>query len=277
MDFLKNKLLTIVLVLCLAFTVFVGITATKKGNTGTVQEIVTSTISPIQKYVYIAGQRISNMFYFVSSIATTRKENIELKSEVDQANQKLVEYDRLKRDNQSLSDMLNFKNSHPDFTTIGANVIAKVGENWFDTLIIDAGEKDGVKKGNYVACGQGLVGVVYEVSATTSKVKTIMDPSSSIPGKVSSTGEDGVIIGISNSSKEKYCKISYLPLETKAQPGDMIITSNIVTDQSSFVKSDIIVGSILKIEDEKPNLSKVAYLKPAVDFSKIEKVMVITK
>lgn len=276
MDFLKNKLLTIVLVLCLAFTVFVGITANKKSNSGIIQGIVTSTISPVQKYIYIAGQRIGNMYYFVTSIATTRKENISLKAELEKANQKLVEYDKFKRDNQSLSEMLNFKNNHPDFGMVGANVVAKVGENWFDTIIIDAGSRDGIKKGNYVVTGQGFAGIVIEVDYNSSKVRTLLDASSSVPGKLSSTGEGGIITGISSTSKEKYCRINYLKFDTKAKVGDLVVTSNIITDESSFVKSDIIVGSITKIEDEK-NLSKIAYIKPAIDFSKLDKVMVITK
>lgn len=277
MDFLKNKLLTIVLVLCLAFTVFVGLTANRKANSGTIQGIVTSTVSPVQKYIYIAGQRISNMFYFVSSITTTRKENIILKAELEKSNQKLVEYDKLKRDNQSLSEMLNFKNSHPDYGIVGANVVAKVGENWFDTIIIDVGSSDGINKGNYVVTGQGFVGIVTEVGSNSSKVRTLLDAASSVPGKLSSTGEDGLVTGISSTSKEKYCKVNFLPLDTKAQVGDLVVTSNVVTEQSTFVKSDIIVGTITKIEDEKPNLSKIAYIKPVVDFSKLEKVMVITK
>ena len=71
MDFFKNKLLTIVLVLCLAFTIFIGLTASRKGNIGAVQNVVNSAIAPVQKYVYIAGQRVSNMFYFISSNSTS--------------------------------------------------------------------------------------------------------------------------------------------------------------------------------------------------------------
>lgn len=277
MDFLKNKLLTIVLVLCLAFTIFVGLTANRKDNTGIVQGAITSTITPIQKYIYIAGQRINNMIYFVSSMATLKKENARLNTEIQNLNQQLIEYDRFKRENQELINLLNLKNSHQNLKFVSANVIGKVGENWFNILIIDAGENDGVKKGQYVISGEGLVGQVIEVNNNTSKVMTILDEKSNIPGKVSSTGEDGMVIGEGSSSRDKICKIDYLPLETKTKQGDIIITSNIVNNEDNIIPSDIQIGTVTKVEEEKSNLVKVAYIKPAVDFSRLDKVMVVVR
>lgn len=277
MDYLKNKLLTIVLVLCLVFTIFVGITANKKENTGVIQGVVTSVVTPVQKYIYMAGQRINNVFYYVSSIVSIRKENALLQSEVENLNQKLIDYDDLKRENQELSSMVNLKNSNPNLKLLGANVIGKVGENWFNVIIIDVGKNHGIKKGQYVMAGNGLVGQVMEVDYTTSKVITILDEKSNIPGKISSTGEDGLVAGLSELSNGKYCKINYLPLETKAKVGDLVVTSNIITDENNLIPSNILIGTITSIEEEKTKLVKAAQIKPAVDFSKLEKVMVVIK
>jgi rod shape-determining protein MreC len=277
MDFFKNKLLTIVLVLCLVFTIFVGITANKKENTGVIQGVVTSVVTPVQKYIYMAGQRINNVFYYVSSIVSIRKENASLQSEVENLNQKLVDYDNLKRENQELSSMVNLKNSNPNLKLLGANVIGKVGENWFNVIIIDVGKNQGIKKGQYVISGNGLVGQVMEADYTTSKVITILDEKSNIPGKISSTGEDGLVAGLSEASNGNLCKINYLPLETNAKAGDLVVTSNIITDESNLIPSNILIGTITSVEEEKTKLVKAAQIKPAVDFSKLEKVMVVVE
>lgn len=277
MDFLKNKLLTIVLVLCLAFTIFIGVTASKKSNTGTIQEALTATIAPVQKYFYIAGQRISNIFYFISSISSTRRENADLKLEVEELRQKLVDFDRFKRENEEINNMLKFKNSHPELTLKGANVIGKVGENWFNILLLDVGEADGVHKNQYVINSQGLIGQVIETTASTSKVITIIDEKASIPIKISSTGEDGMLTGVSSNGSQSECKITYLPVDTKANVGDAVVTSNILKNESSVMPQGILIGFIDRIEDEKPNLVKSAYIKPVVNFSRVEKVMVIIK
>jgi rod shape-determining protein MreC len=277
MSFIKNKLLTIVLVLCLAFTIFVGMTANRQGNKGIIQDTITFTIKPIQKYIYAAGQRISNIFYFVTSITTTRRENIQLKNEIQMLNQKLIEYDKYKRENQELNLMLNFKNSHPELKLVGANVIGKVGENWFSIIVIDRGEDDGLKKGQYVISGQGYVGQIIETSKNISKVITVLDEKANIPGRVSSTGEEGLVTGVNGASRDRACKIDFLPLDSKAKKGDLVVTSNIVTDVNSLTQENILIGTITEVQEEKSNLIKFAYIKPAVDFSKLENVMVIVK
>lgn len=277
MNFLKNKLLTIVLVLCLVFTIFVGVTANRNGNTGIFQQIVTGAVSPIQKYVYMAGQRVSNMFYFISSIATTRKENTQLRYEVQNLNTKLIDYDKIKKENTQLNSILGYRNSNPNTTLIGANVIGKVGENWFNLIILDVGESQGVKKGEYVVNGQGLIGQVTETSINTCKVVTILDEKANIPSKISSSGENGLVIGGNGTTSDRLCKIDFLPPDTKTRRGDLVVTSNIITDENSLVQDNVLIGTVTTVEEEKTNLIKVAYIKPAVDFSKLEKVMVIKK
>lgn len=275
MDFIKNKLLTIVLVLCLAFTIFIGITASKRGNTGTIQGVINSAVAPVEKYIYIAGQRISNMFGFVKSISSTRKENTKLKDDIDNLSQRLIDYDKYKRENEELNKMLEFKNTHPNLKLKGANVIGKTGENWFNILVLNVGEGDGVKKGQYVITSQGLVGQVFETTRNTCRVISIIDEKANIPVKISSTGEEGMLTGVGIGYKESNCKVDFLPIDTKAIIGDAVITSNLLTDENIIVPSDILVGFIERIEDEKPNLVKSAYVKPAVDFTKLEKVLVI--
>ncbi|CDF58125.1 rod shape-determining protein MreC [Thermobrachium celere] len=273
MDFLKNKLLTIILVLCLVLTIFIGVTANNKNNEGFFQGVITSTIAPIQKQIYIAGQRITNIFSFIKSISTLRKENAELKSQVQDLKNKLVDYQKIKTENEEMRKLLQFRPDN-NFKLISANVIGKVGDNWFNVLIIDAGQNDGVKKGCYVRAADGLVGKVIEVSSNTSKVMTILDENIKIPVVINETLEEGLLVGNNNSNT---CKVSYLPNDTKSTVSNLVITSNITNNADVVVPSGIIVGTIEKIEYEKINLSKTAYIKPAVNFYKVTKVQVIVK
>lgn len=273
MDFLKNRLLTIILVLCLVLTIFIGITANNRSNEGAMQGVINSAIAPIQKQVYNAGQRIYNIFSFLSSISTLRKENIELKNQLQDLKLKLVDYERIKLENAELNKLLQYKNGG-DFKYISANVIGKVGDNWFNIIILDVGSNDGVKKGCYVKAADGLVGKVIEVNSNTSKVMTILDENIKMPVTINETSDEGLLVG---NNDDKLCKVAFLPSETKADKGNIVITSNITTSSDVLVPSGIIVGTIERIEYEKINLSKTAYIKPAVDFSKIRKVQVLVK
>ena len=279
MNFLKNKLLTIVLVLCLAFTVFIGISANKGENNGIFQEVVATVVEPIQKYVYTAGQRVSSMFDYVKSLGSMKSENERLKKQVNDLNKNMVELDKYKRENEELKSMLNFKSNsaNSSLNLIGAKVIGKVGENWFNTIIIDKGSKDGIKKGQYVITGIGYVGKVDEVSHSTSKITTILDERANIPVEISSTAEKGIISGTGTISDDKATKVRFVPLDSKVKPGDKIITSNVTANDDSLVQEGIIVGTVTSIEEEQKGFINAAYVKPEVDFSTIENVMVIVK
>ncbi|WDC83864.1 rod shape-determining protein MreC [Caloramator sp. mosi_1] len=103
---------------------------------------------------------------------------------------------------------------------------------------------------------------------------TILDENSKLPVIINETAEEGLLIENNNST---LCKVAYLPSETKAVEGNIVITSNITSNPDVLVPSGIIVGFIEKIEYEKINLSKTAYIRPAVDFTKIKKVQVLVK
>ncbi|MEG0153400.1 MAG: rod shape-determining protein MreC, partial [Cellulosilyticaceae bacterium] len=208
---------------------------------------------------------------------TIRTENDKLKGEVNTLNTKLIDLDRYKRENEELKSMLNFKNSNPTENMVGARVIGKVGENWFNTLVIDKGSNDGIKKGQYVVTGTGFVGKIKEVSPTTAKVMTILDEKANIPVKISSTGEQAMVSGASIATKSKQSKVRFIPPDSKIKVGDKILTSNVVVDEDLLAKDNIIVGTVTAVEEEKTNFIKVAYIKPEVDFSTIENVMVMVK
>lgn len=279
MNFLKNKLLTIVLVLCLAFTVFIGLSASRGENTGVFQEVITTVVEPIQRYAYTAGQRIGGMFNYVTSLGSIKSENEKLTKEVEALNKNLIELDKYKRENDELKQMLTFKSNaeNAKLNTVGAKVIGKVGENWFNTIIIDRGSKDGIKKGQYVITGTGFVGKVKEVSDSTSKVITILDEKVNIPIKISSTGESGMVSGVGTSSRDKQAKVRFIKLDSKIKAGDKIVTSNVLSSDDELAQENILVGTVTLVEEEQTNFIKVAYIKPEVDFSTLENVMVIVK
>lgn len=277
MNFLKNKLLTIVLVLCLAFTIFIGLSANKGENTGTFQNVITTAVSPIQKYVNIAGQRISGLFSYVTSIGSMKTENEKLKKEVNDLKKKVVDIDKYKRQNTELESALKYKNENADKNMVAAKIVTRVGENWFYALVIDKGSNQGIKKGQYVVTGEGYVGKVKEVSANTSKVMCILDEKANIPVKISSTGDTGIASGMGVAAKDKQAKVGLIPIESKVKVGDVIVTANISSNENEIVHEGIIVGKVTKIQDEQKNLIKQLYIKPEVDFTKIENVMVIVK
>ena len=67
---------------------------------------------------------------------------------------------------------------------ISSSVVGKNDGNWYTTFVIGVGKDDGVKKDSVVVNGDGLVGIVYEVSKNYSKAISILDTKSSVSFKV---------------------------------------------------------------------------------------------
>jgi rod shape-determining protein MreC len=269
---LQNKLLTIVVVLSLVFVVFIGVTASRKDRVSIFEGIVGNVITPVQKYLYIGGQRISNMFGFISNISVMSSENLELKSKVEELEKQLIDYQATKAENDRLREMLDFKDENKSYSYLGANVIGKGSGSWYDVFIIDKGSNQGVKKFYPVVTSKGLVGQVMETGPNWSKVMAIIDENSRVSGSVSRTGDQGMVQGMPGLNGDKNCKMMYLPVSSTAKSGDFVVTSGI----SKFFPKNIMIGTIVEVTDDMSNFVKSATIKPSIDFTKLEEVFVIT-
>lgn len=269
---LQNRLLTIVIVLSVVFTVFIGLTASNRDRVSIFEGVVGNVLSPVQKYLYMAGERINSLFSFVSNISSISSENDELKAKTRDLENKVVDYETIKAENERLREMLDFKNENKSYSYLGANVIGKGTGNWYDIFIIDKGSNQGVAQYYPIVTSQGLVGQVMEVGPNWSKVLSIVDEKSRVSGAISRTGAQGIIQGIPEVNGEKNCKMMYLPANSDVQEGDFVVTSGI----SKYFPKNIKIGTVVEVNTEQVNFVKSAVIKPSVDFTKLEEVFVIT-
>ncbi len=118
-----------------------------------------------------AGHSFSETFSPSLSYFSSRKElyleNKELKAQVESMAAKISDRDLLRKENEELKGMLGRGN---DRARVLAVVLAKPNQTPYDTLIIDVGEKHGVKKDNIVVSENVVVGKIEEVFQTSSKV-----------------------------------------------------------------------------------------------------------
>lgn len=271
---LENKLLSIIIILSIVFIVFVGLTASKKDRVNIFEGVVGNVLSPVQKYLYIGGQRISNLFGFIGDISTIKNENESLKEKNLDLQNQLVDYETIKQENDRLRQMLNFQEENKEYkyTYVGANVIGNGSGNWYDMFIIDKGSNQGIKKSYPVVTGDGLVGQVVNVGANWSEVLSIVDEKSRVSGTVSRTGAQGMVQGTSDYSGEKNCRMLYLPADSEVKQGDNVVTSQL----SKFFPKNIKIGIVLNVESDSTDFTKTVTVKPSVDFTKLQEVFVIT-
>jgi rod shape-determining protein MreC len=136
---------------------------------------------------------------------------------------------------------------------------------------LDRGERDRVKPGMPVLTADGLVGQVERTAGRYSDVLLVADKTSAIDVVVQRTGARGMLKG--TGSEEHYaCRLEYLSREDDVQEGDVVVTSGL----GQRFPASILVGRIHKVTKKESGLYQEATVIPAVNFSRLEEVLIMT-
>jgi rod shape-determining protein MreC len=186
--------------------------------------------------------------------------------ETDLLKRKLVDAEEARIENARLRELLNLKKSSP-YKVISAGVIGRSPSSWASSLIIDKGSANGIRKG-YVCLGfLGLIGRVVEVSVSTSTVMLINDPNLCVSSLIQRSRQEGLVCG----SLGGVLLMKYLTKDSDVKVSDTVLTSGL-TDV--FPKA-IVVGTVIEVRDEMSGLSRYAVVRPAVNLSSVEEILVI--
>ena len=206
-------------------------------------------------------------------VESLRDENEKLKEEIIALNNQLDDVQSL----NSLKKALNYIDEEYQAKSISASVVGKNDGNWYDSFIIGAGKKQGVKEESIVINGNGLVGIVYEVSDNYSKAISLLDTKSSVSFKLlKDSNLKGVITQNSTlDDKENYKNKGYLygymfDSSYNVLPGDVVTTSGL-----GLYPEGIPIGEVDKVIDDKNKSMKFVVVKPYVNFKNIDDVIIV--
>ena len=243
---------------------------TKLSNISYLGNAINTIVMPIQNgYTYLKNKIAGNSSFF-TNIETLSTENDQLKQENSELEQKLRELEIIKAQNNTLKEYLKLTEKNTSYTTIPAYIINKDTSNYSATFIINVGSDDGIKENMTVIADKGLVGHIVSVTKNTAKVQTIIDPSSAISVTFQSTGDNAICKGTLES---KTLKATYISTIAEILENDIVETSGM----GGMYQKGIMIGTVSKIESTKNITDKYAIIKPAVDFGKLETVLVIIK
>lgn len=238
-----------------------------------VKTAVGTVMTPMQKGINSVGQLFSDKIRAWKKMKKLQAESEELKQEIDELeyNNKILQKDKYELDN--LRELYDLDNSYADYPKVAAHIISKDSGNWFDLFTIDKGSRDGIQKDMNVIAGAGLVGLVYEVGANYAKVRSIIDDKSNISGMFLQTNETCIVEGNLTTMEDGYLPVSMIDKEAKVKDGYEVVTSRV----SSKFLPGILIGKISDLEVDSTNMTMTASLEPAVDFSSLNMVLVITE
>ena len=234
------------------------------------QDICNVFVMPIQNgFTYLKNKIYGNDAFF-ADMDTLKAENEELKQKNSELEQSLRELEIIKAENETLKEYVNLKDKYADYNAIPADVINRDISNYSSTIVINVGSEDGIKTDMTVIADSGLVGHIISVTNHTAKVQTIVDTASAVTAKMSTTDDSIVVQGTLESKST--LRATFIPTDAVVLEGDSIETSGI----GGIYPKGIHIGTIREVINTSNITDRYALVDTAVDFNKLNTVLVIT-
>ena len=182
--------------------------------------VVTDSMAPILDAVSRPVEAVNKVIQEAHDLYALRVQNVELKTDRERLLQWQAVARRLEAENETLRGLLNFvPDRDPGFVT--ARVIADTAGSFANSLILNAGDRVGIRKGQAAVSGEGLVGRVADVGRRSSRLLLITDINSRIPIMVQPGGARAIMAGNNTGMP----KLVHLSPGFSVAAGDRVVTS----------------------------------------------------
>ena len=195
-DFFKStkfKIIVAVIAVLIGFTIY---SLTTGGYAIMGVSIFDAITEPFQKASVTISAKVSETIDTFANAKKYREENEQLRERLNQLYNEIIDYDKIRTENSELKQLLQLKEDNEDFVfSSPCTVIARTANDPYGSFTIDKGAKDGIAPNDPVITSQGLVGICYVVSESTSRVRTLLSPKSAVGVTVLRTKAAGVLEG----------------------------------------------------------------------------------
>lgn len=214
-----------------------------------------------------ADRRVETVWDRYVALRGVEEENEQLRREIEFLRGQTAELREMAAANKRLTELLGFQ-ARTASQTVAARVIGRDATNWYQGVVLDKGEQDGVRTEMGVVSLAGAVGRVVKTRATSSVVLLIVDPNNAVTSLIQRTRDEGIIEGTFGGK----ARMKYIPLLSTVRVGDPVVTSGLT---GGFPKG-VPVGTITSIQKDEGGLFQTAEVRPEVDFTRLEEVLVVT-
>jgi rod shape-determining protein MreC len=201
----------------------------------------------------------------LQQIDTLRRENQQLKSQA-------VQSAAMARENDQLRNLLGWQRQSPWRLKL-ANVVMRDPANWWRTIQIDLGSRDGIQTNQPVLTTEGLVGRVSSVSFVSSQIVLIGDPNCRVSAVVENATHDMGVLTAGGPLDTSLVQLSYLASSANLKPGQNVLTSGL----GGVFPKGIPIGKIVDAQTIEYGLATEARVKLNANLGALEQVWVLFK
>lgn len=256
-------LLAVLLVSFLLLTV-----QTRGGGTGRAGELMAIVLTPVQSLLVRVHRGALGFWANYVDWKVVRREVVSLRGENEQLRVQALQAGETREENTRLRRLLVLRDRLP-LATVAGEVIGREAGGWVRSLTVNRGRGDGIAQQTPVIMPEGLVGRVVQVHRGAAVIQLLNDPASTVGAVVQRTRTAGLVEGDAGGA----VRFKFMARDgASVAPGDLVVTSGLGT----LFPKGLPVGRVVKIEDKGSALFHFAVLAPAVDFSRVEEVLLVT-
>lgn len=228
---------------------------------------------------YTAEKFFAKVFSPIANIGTAFSdkeklisENEQLKAQLDELTKEVRGADEYIAENKRLKELLGIKEAMINKEVVAAEVISCDWDNFSETVTINRGSSDGLKKENAVVSSLGVIGRVTELGGDWARITTILSPKHSLGVRIVRTGDLAVAEGDVKLAKDKKLRLDYISGAEELVEGDIVETTGI----GGVYPEGLTVGRVVEIKKDNSGAVFYAVVEPTADFERIYEVLVIT-
>jgi rod shape-determining protein MreC len=241
---------------------------TRGGGTGRAGELVTIAVTPVQSLLVRIHRGALGFWANYLDWKLVRRENATLRGENEQLRVQAMQVGETREENARLRRLLVLRDRLP-LATVAGEVIGREAGGWVRSLTVNRGRGDGIAQQTPVIVPDGLVGRVVQVHRGAAVIQLLNDPASTVGAVVQRTRTAGLVEGDAGGT----LRFKFMARDgATVAPGDLVVTSGLGT----LFPKGLPVGRVVRVEDKGSALFHFAVLAPAVDFSRVEEVLLVT-
>ncbi|MGH2428635.1 MAG: rod shape-determining protein MreC [Candidatus Limnocylindria bacterium] len=242
----------------------------------TLQAVTTRALDPVRQAIAGVGQAVGGLVGTIGEIDRLRLENDRLRRELAGAEQEVAELTEAARENEELRELLGIGEAL-EMELLPVRIISRDPSNFSWEVGIDAGTEDGLRVGMPVvgsAEGAGaLAGTVVDVTGDSARVRFIVDTRSSVIATDQASRAMGEVQG-QPGGQLVFVKV---PVTEPLAVGDTIVSAGLTFgEEASRYPGGLLIGSVQAVEEDANALTQTAFVRPAIDFRAIERLLVVT-
>src|SRR5215475_4127335 len=244
------------------------LTLQTRGHHARAVDALTVLTTPVQTALAAVHRGAFGIWSTYLDWKNVRVENHRLREEVERLRVESLWVTETSEENRRLRRLLALRERLP-VTTLPGEVIAREWGGWVRSLTVNRGRSDDIRRLTAVISPDGLVGRVVDVRSGASIVQVLTDPTSTVGAHVLRTRTPGIVEGDPRGT----LRFKFMARDgASIQNGDVLVTAG----QGGLFPRGIPIGMVCSIDNRGAALFHYAELTPAVDFARVDEVLLVT-